>query len=289
MSFADQDGYIWKNGEWCEWRDANLHVLSHGLHYGSCVFEGVRAYNGNIYKLREHSERLLQSGRYLGMSIPYSSEELDEICEAILQKNNLKDAYLRPFAWRGSEMMAISAQHTQIHVAVAAWKWPNYFDEEKRKNGIATDFADWRRPDPKTIPWQSKASGLYMICTLSKHKVESEGFDDAIMLDHRGYLAEATGANLFLVIDGALHTPLPDCFLDGITRQAVIRLAKANGFAVFERHIQPEELSNASEVFICGTAAEVMRVNRIGDHYFNGARVCDLLSEAYMHETREGG
>ena len=286
ISFSDRDGYIWKDGEWLDWKEAKLHVLSHGLHYGSCVFEGERAYNGKIYKLQEHSERLIESGRYLDMAIDYSVEELNNVSQDILRKNGISDGYVRPFAWRGSEMMAISAQETFVHVAIAAWPWPRYFSSELLERGITTDFAAWRRPSPETVPWQSKAAGLYMICTLSKHKAEKEGYNDAIMLDHRGFLAESTGANMFVVFDGELHTPIADCFLDGITRRTIISLAEGMGLTVVERHIKPEELKNASEVFICGTAAEVMSVRQVGEYNFNKGRVSSLIGDAYREETR---
>ncbi len=284
-SFSEREGYIWKDGEWCDWRDARLHVLSHGLHYGSCVFEGERAYGGVIYKLHEHNERLKMSALYLDMELPYSVEEIDDVCQEALKKNGVVDGYVRPFAWRGSEMMAVSAQDTRVHVAVGVWKWPNLFSDALER-GLRADFAEWRRPAPETAPWQSKAAGLYMIGTLSKHKAEREGYDEAIFLDHRGYLAEATGANMFLVIDGELHTPTADCFLDGITRRTVMGLALKAGVKVVERHILPEELGRASEVFVCGTAAEVTPVSSIGAYHFNVGGMSKTLMEAYREETR---
>ncbi len=263
------------------WRDAKVHVLTHGLHYGSCVFEGVRAYNGKIFKLREHTERLRHSAELLGFKIPYSVEELEKVQYEVLEKQGIKNGYLRPVAWRGSEMMAISAQKTTIHVAVAAWEWPSYFSKEAKERGLKLQLSKWARPGPNMAPTASKAAGLYMICTLSKHAAEQEGFDDALMLDYRGYIAEATGANMFFVFGGELHTPTPDCFLDGITRRTVMQLARNKGIKVIERHIKPEELSNVQEVFLVGTAAEVTPIGRIGEQLFDVGPVTKTLMQAY--------
>ena len=243
IPFDQMDGLIWFNGKFVDWADAKLHVLSHGLHYASSVFEGERAYAGEIFKLREHTERLCYSADVLGFEIPYSVEEIDNACVELLKKQNMKDAYLRPVAWRGSEMMGVSAQSNTINVAIAAWDWPSYFSPEERLKGIRLDMAEYRRPDPKTAPSFAKAAGLYMICTISKHAAEAKGYADALMLDWRGQVAEATGANVFFVKDGVIHTPVPDAFLDGITRRSVIALAKARGYEVVERVIMPDELA----------------------------------------------
>ena len=281
LPFDDRDGVIWYDGALVPWREANLHVLSHGLHYGSCVFEGERVYNGKVFKLTEHSERLAASARILGFELPYSVAEIDAATNETVKAMGFADAYVRPVAWRGSEMMGVAAQASRIHVAIAVWQWPSYFSPEAKMAGIKLMWAPWRRPAPDMAPTASKAAGLYMICTLSKHEAESKGYQDALMLDYRGYLAEATGANLFLVMDGKIHTPKPDCFLDGITRRTVIDLAKARGIEVIERHIQPEELANTQEVFLTGTAAEVTPVGQIGDHRFTPGRVCETLVKDY--------
>ncbi len=281
IPFDDRDGWIWFNGTMVPWREAKIHVLTHGLHYASCVFEGERAYGGKVFKLKEHSERLIKSGELLGFKIPYSLSQIEDATKEVLAKQNLTNAYIRPVAWRGSEMMAVSAQHTKIHVAIAAWEWPSYFSREARQRGLKLQVSKWARPAPNTAPTASKAAGLYMICTLSKHAAENEGFDDAMMLDYRGLIAEATGANMFFVIDGALHTPTPDCFLDGITRRTAIELAKKRGINVIERHIKPEELKNVSEIFLTGTAAEVTPVSQIGDKSFAVGRISLQLMEDY--------
>ena len=279
IPFDDRDGQIWFNGELIPWRDARLHVLSHGLHYGSCVFEGERSYGGRIFKMSEHHERLRYSAQVLGFEVPYSVAEIDAAAEQVLAANGIVDGYIRPVAWRGSEMMGVSAQQTRINVAVAAWEWPAYFTPEARLQGIRMTVSKWRRPAPDTAPTQSKAAGLYMICTMSKHAAEAEGYNDALMLDYRGRIAEATGANIFLVQDGKLHTPTPDCFLDGITRRTVIELAQARGYEVIERAIMPEELAQTSEVFITGTAVEVTPVREIDAYSFTpGAITRDLLT-----------
>ena len=281
LPFDDRDGVIWYDGALVPWREANLHVLSHGLHYGSCVFEGERVYNGKVFKLTEHSERLAASARILGFELPYSVAEIDAATNETVKAMGFADAYVRPVAWRGSEMMGVAAQASRIHVAIAVWQWPSYFSPEAKMAGIRLMWAPWRRPAPDMAPTASKAAGLYMICTLSKHEAEAKGYQDALMLDYRGYLAEATGANLFLVMEGKIHTPKPDCFLDGITRRTVIDLAKARGIEVIERHIQPEELANTQEVFLTGTAAEVTPVGQIGDHRFTPGRVCETLVKDY--------
>ncbi len=284
--FDQRDGVIWYDGKLVPWADANLHVLTHGLHYASAVFEGERAYGGEIFKLDEHTRRLHDSARMLDFEIPYSVEEINEACNEVLKAQGYSDAYVRPVAWRGSEMMGVSAQNNRIHVAIAVWEWPSYFDPEQRLKGIRLDMAEWRRPDPRTIPAKSKAAGLYMICTLSKHAAERKGYADALMLDWRGHVAEATGANIFFVKDGVLHTPTPDCFLDGITRRTVIDLAKRRGIDVVERHIMPEEMEGFSECFICGTAAEVTPVSEIGQYRFVPAEITKSLLDDYMAEVQ---
>lgn len=285
LPFDDRDGKIWLDGKLIDWRDAKLHVLSHGLHYGSSVFEGERAYAGKVFKNREHTERFKKSAELLGFEIPYSFEEIEAAKEAVMKANNLENAYLRPVAWRGSEMMAVAAQTSKIHVAVAAWDWPSMFSPEVKKNGIRLKWAPYKRPSPETEPVHAKAAGLYMICTISKHDAEKDGYNDALMLDYRGYLAEATGANLFLVIDGEIHTPTPDCFLNGITRQTVIELAKQRQIKVIERHIMPEELSKVQEVFLTGTAAEITPVGEIQGQKFTPGPVTHQLMEDYRAAT----
>ena len=282
IPFDDRDGVIWLNGEMVPWRDARTHSLSHGLHYASLVFEGERSYGGTIFKSREHTERLRNSCKLLDFDIPYSDDEMEEAKAKVLAENNIVDGYVRAFCWRGSEMMAISAQQTKTHVAVAAWQWPSYFDPEVKMKGITLDIADWKRPSPESAPVHAKAAGLYMICTLSKHAAERKGFTDALMLDYRGYVAEATGANVFFLMDdGKIHTPTADCFLNGITRQTVIELAQKEGLEVVERHIQPEEMANARECFLTGTAAEVTPVSKIGDYSFTPGNVTRSLVQAY--------
>jgi len=280
--FDDRDGLIWFNGEMIPWRDAKLHVLSHALHYASSVFEGERSYNGKIFKLTQHSERLAFSAGELGFELPYSVAEIDAACIETCKANDIVDGYVRPVAWRGSEMMGVSAQDTRINVAIAAWAWPSYFSPEARMKGIRLKTSKWRRPSPETEPVHAKAAGLYMICTLSKHAAEADGYDDCLMLDWRGQIAEATGANIFMVMgDGKLHTPTPDCFLNGITRQTVIELAKARGIDVIERAIMPDELSNATEVFLTGTAAEVTPVGEIDEHSFTVGDISRWMMEDY--------
>ncbi|CAI8378634.1 MAG: branched-chain amino acid aminotransferase [PS1 clade bacterium] len=281
-AFDQRDGFIWMNGSLVPWRDANVHVLTHGLHYASSVFEGERAYAGSIFKLREHTERLIYSARELGFDIPYTVEEIDAACVETLEANGLIDGYLRPVAWRGSEMMGVSAQNNRINLAVAAWEWPSYFDPEQRLKGIRLDMAEYRRPAPETAPCHAKAAGLYMICTLSKHAAESKGYADALMLDWRGRVAEATGANIFFVDNGVLHTPEPDCFLDGITRRTVMDLARTRGLEIVERAIMPEELDGFSECFITGTAAEVTPVSEIGPYKFTPSDISINLLNDYL-------
>jgi len=284
--FHDRDGQIWYDGTLVPWRDAKLHVLSHALHYASSVFEGARSYNGTIFKLTEHSQRLADSARMLGFKLPCSVDDVDRACIEVCKANGITDGYIRPVAWRGSEMMGVSAQATKIHLAIAAWPWPSYFSPEARLKGIRLKTAPWRRPAPTTAPVHAKAAGLYMICTMSKHGVENEGYDDALMLDWRGQVAEATGANIFMVMgDGRLHTPTPDCFLNGITRQTVIGLAKARGIEVVERAIMPDELAGASEVFLTGTAAEVTPVGSIDQHRFTPGDITKTLMQDYEKAT----
>ena len=264
VPFDQLEGQIWFNGEFVNWKDARIHVLTHGLHYASAVFEGERAYGGRIFKLTEHNRRLHRSAEILGFKIPYSVEELDAASIELLKRQGFSEAYARPIAWRGSEMMGVSAQNNRINVAIAIWQWGSYFNPAEKLKGIRLDIAEYRRPDPRTAPCESKAAGLYMICTISKHAAEAKGYADAMMLDYRGQVAEATGANIFFVKDGVIHTPTPDCFLNGITRQTVIELAGRRGYQVVERAIMPEELSTFSECFLTGSAAEVTPVSEIG-------------------------
>ncbi|GBD50660.1 branched-chain amino acid aminotransferase [Methylopila sp. Yamaguchi] len=280
--FDMRDGVIWYDGAFVPWADAKVHVLTHALHYASAVFEGERAYGGVIFKMREHNQRLIESARLLDFEIPYSVEEIDRACEETLARQGFSDAYIRPIAWRGSEMMGVSAQHNRIHLAIAVWQWPSYFDPAQRLKGIRLDLAQWRRPDPLTAPSKAKATGLYMICTMSKHAAERKGYADALMLDWRGQVAECTGANIFFVKDGVIHTPTPDCFLDGITRRTVIGLARARGIEVVERAIRPEELSGFEQCFICGTAAEVTPVAEIADWRFTVGDITSTLMNDYM-------
>ncbi|MEG9862067.1 MAG: branched-chain amino acid aminotransferase [Parvularculales bacterium] len=278
--FDDRLGYIWFDGALVSWRDAQIPVLSHGLHYASCVFEGERAYAGKIFRLREHTLRLFESARMLGFEIPWEVEEVDKACCDMLVEQQISDGYVRPVAWRGSEMMGVSAQNNTIHLAIAVWEWPSYFDPAERLKGIRLDIAEWRRPAPDMAPCFSKAAGLYMICTLSKHAAEAKGYADALMLDYRGFVAEATGANIFFVKDGVMHTPTPDCFLNGITRRAVIDLAHQQGVEIVERHIRLEEIDSFQECFITGTAAEVTPVSEIGPYRFEtGALTKTMVGE----------
>jgi branched-chain amino acid aminotransferase len=280
IPFDDRDGFIWWDGEMIAWRDAKLHVLSHGLHYASAVFEGERAYNGHIFKLDAHTDRLIQSGKLLGFDIPYARDEINQACIDVLAANGLVDGYVRPLAWRGSEQLAVSAQQTKIHLMVAAWAWPNLFGADRMK-GVRLGMAEWRRPHPQTAPTASKAAGLYMIGTLSKHAAEAAGFEDALMLTWDGYVGEATGANIFFAMEGKLHTPTPDCFLDGITRRTVMALARARQIEVVERHILPAEIAQADEVFLAGTAAEVTPVRQIGELHFGSGPITQALLADY--------
>jgi branched-chain amino acid aminotransferase len=285
-SYDDRNGVIWYDGHTLPWRDARLHVLSHALHYASSVFEGERSYGGKIFKLAEHTDRLNASADAMGFEIPYTSEQINDATNALLKTSNIVDGYVRPVAWRGSEMMGVSAQQNTIHLAIAAWEWPSYFLPEARMKGIRLQTAKWKRPSPESAPVHAKAAGLYMICTLSKHAAEKDGFDDALMLDYRGRISEATGANIFLAIDGTLHTPNPDCFLDGITRRTVIDLARARGIGVIERAIMPDELASANEVFLTGTAAEVTPVGTIDDTTFQVGEITRQMVEDYDHTVR---
>jgi len=280
--FDDRDGFIWLDGGLVPWREANIHILSHALHYGSAVFEGLRAYSGEIFKLTEHSQRLMESARALDYEIPYTVEKIDQICRDVVKANNLSDCYIRPVAWRGSEQIGVSAQATKIHLSVAAWEWGSYFPLEQRLKGIRLTMAKYRRPDPKTAPSKSKAAGLYMICTIEKHRAEAAGYADALMLDWRGHVAECTGANIFFVKDGVIHTPDASCFLDGITRRTVIELAKKRGYEIVERTIMPEELADFSEAFLTGTAAEVTPVSEIDEHRYTPGKISENLLNDYM-------
>ncbi len=286
LPFDQRDGVIWMDGALVPWKEAKLHVLSHGLHYGSSVFEGERAYGGKIFKSAEHSERFKRSAELLDFEIPYSVEDIIRAKDEVVAANGGQDLYIRPVAWRGSEMMAVAAQHATIHVAIAAWPWPSMFDTEATMKGIRLDLAEYRRPDPQTAPSRSKAAGLYMICTISKHKAERKGYADALMLDWQGRVAECTGANVFFTQGGALHTPIADCFLDGITRRTVMDLARRRDIEVVERRIMPDELSSFNECFICGTGAEVTPVSEIGPYRFRPGNMSRAMIEDYSAEVR---
>ncbi len=286
VPFDQLEGVIWVNGEMVNWADAKLHVLSHGLHYGSSVFEGERMYGGEIFKLTEHTERLFNSAEILGFQIPYTVEEIDQACRDVCSQNGLTEAYVRPIAWRGSEQMGVSAQQNRINVAIAAWDWGSYFDPAERLKGIRLALAEYRRPDPRTAPVKAKAAGLYMICTIEKHRAEAAGYADALMFDWREYVAEATGANIFLIKEGVLHTPTPDCFLDGITRRTVIDLAHKRQMQVVERTILPCEMDSFDECFITGTAAEVTPVSEIGPHSYTPGQISETLLNDYMALVR---
>ena len=275
IPYNKREGKIWYNNDLVDWQEAKLHVLSHGLHYGSFIFEGLRVYGGEIFKLEEHTERLFHSAKIMDIKIPYSKDEINTATKKIVSVQNVQNGYVRPFAWRGSEMMAVSAQQTKIHTAIATWEWGTYFDPKLKTEGIKLNISKWRRPAPDTIPWDTKASGLYMICTLSKHTAEREGYTDSLMLDHEGNVAEATGANIFFKDKNEeLHTPTPDCFLDGITRRTVIEIAKSKNIKVNERKISPDELSNFVGCFLTGTAAEVTPISQIAEHTY---KVCNLI------------
>ncbi len=286
ISFDQRDGWIWFNGEIVPWKEAKIHVLTHGLHYGSSVFEGERAYDGVIFKTTEHSIRFRKSAEIMDFEIPFSVEELNAAKDKVVALNGGGDQYVRPVAWRGSEMMAVSAQDNKIHVAIATWAWPSMFDPETKMKGIKLDIAEYRRPDPACAPVHAKAAGLYMICTISKHKAEKKGYADAMMLDWQGRVAECTGANIFFTRDGAIHTPIADCFLNGITRQTVIALAKEQGLEIIERRIMPEELSTFNECFIVGSAAEVTPVAEIGPYSFKPGNISRTMMDAYTNAVR---
>lgn len=281
-SMENREGFIWFDGELIEWNKAQLHLLSHGLHYASSVFEGERSYSGKIFKLKEHTERLFYSAKQLDLRVPFSIQEINDACYQTLEKNDLSDAYVRPIIWRGAETMGVSAPNSKIHCAIAVWEWPSYFNPEEKLKGIRLTLSGWKRPSPETIPCQAKAAGLYMICTLSKQEAESKGYDDALMLDWRGQVAEATGANIFFMKEKEIHTPIPDCFLNGITRRTVIDIAKEKGFEVIERKIELEELDNFKQCFITGTAAEVTPVSVIDDYPFFVGNEIKELSDAYI-------
>ena len=286
IPFDDRDGSIWYDGKLVPWREAKTHVLTHGLHYASSVFEGERLYSGRIYKLKEHTSRLFESARILGMEIPFTEDEISAACMEVSRAQGIEDGYVRPVVFRGSEIMAVAAQGTKIHVAIAVWQWPSYFDPAQKKKGIRMTFAPWRRPAPDTAPTKSKAAGLYMIATLSKHAAENQGYTDALMLDYRGLVAEATGANVFFVKDGKLHTPIPDCFLDGITRRSIMALARARQIPVVERYIDPKELDDFSECFLTGSAAEVTPVGEIGPHKFAPGEISETMISDYAQDVR---
>ncbi len=288
IPYDKRSGKIWFNGKNVDWKSANIHILNHGLHYASCVFEGERVYDGEIFKLEEHTERLFHSAKRMGIVVPYTQEEINKACKNIVNTQKVKNGYVRPLIWRGSEMMAISAQKNKIHVAIATWEWGSYFDPKLKLEGIKLNISSWRRPAPNTIPWDTKAAGLYMICTLSKHEAEEKGFTDSLMLDHEGNVAEATGANIFFKSKNEeLHTPIPDSFLDGITRREVIKIAKSKGVKVVERKIDPREMKEFAGCFLTGTAAEVTPVSQISEYNF---KVCSLikdLNDSYQNLVRK--
>ena len=284
--FDDRTGVIWYNGKLVPWRDAKVHVLNHGLHYASSVFEGERVYNGKIFKLTEHTERLKKSAETLGFEIPYSVDEINNFTKEVIKQQGIKDGYVRPVSWLGSEHMKIYKKGNSVHLAIAAWEWPAYFSEESYKTGINICWSDWKRPAPDTAPTSAKAAGLYMICTITKRKAEESGYDDAMMLDYRGYIAEATGANFFMVLNNEIHTPIADCFLDGITRRTVIGLAKELGYKVIERRIKPLDLHDATEAFLTGTAAEITPIGTIGEYKFIPGEVTEKIKNAYHKLVR---
>ena len=275
IPYDKREGKIWYNNDLVDWQDVKLHILSHGLHYASCVFEGLRVYDGEIFKLEEHTDRLYYSAKKMDIKIPYSKDEINNATKKIVSVQNVQNGYIRPVAWRGSEMMAVAAQQAKIHMAIATWEWGTYFDPKLKTEGIKLNISNWRRPAPNTIPWDTKASGLYMICTLSKHEAEKQGYSDSLMLDHEGNISEATGANIFFKDNnGELHTPTPDCFLNGITRRTVIEIAKSKNIKVNERKISPDELSSFVGSFLTGTAAEVTPISKIAEHTY---KVCNLI------------
>ena len=268
-TFENRDGWIWYNGEFVEWNNATTHVIGQGLHYASAVFEGERAYNGKIFKSEEHTKRLFKSAETIGIKIPYSEEEINNAKDELIQKMNYKDCYVRPFAWRGGKLMGLSTANSDVHVSIAIWDdWTTYYKMEDMKHGLTLITSPWKRPSPESIPFEAKASGPYLICTLSKSFAEDKGYNEALMLDYRGYVAEATSSNIFLIKDKDIHTPIPDCFLNGITRQTVIEMVKHQGFNLVERHIKPDELKNFDEVFLTGTAAEITPVKSIDSQGF---------------------
>jgi branched-chain amino acid aminotransferase len=288
IPYDKRSGKIWYNNELVDWTDAKIHILNHGLHYASCVFEGERVYDGSIFKLEEHTARLFYSAKRMGITIPYSELEINNACKEIISVQSIKDGYVRPMAWRGSEMMAISAQQTKIHVAVATWNWGSYFDPKLKVNGIRLNISNWRKPPPNTIPWDTKASGLYMINTLSKHEAEQQGYSDSLMLDYEGNVAEATGANIFFKDnDGEIHTPIPDSFLDGITRRTVIEIAESKNIKINERKIKPEELAGFVGCFLTGSAAEVTPISCIADYQFKVCETIIDLNKSYQALVRK--
>ena len=288
VPYDKRTGKIWFNGETVNWQDAKIHVLNHGLHYASCVFEGERVYDGEIFKLEEHTDRLFYSADRLGIKVPFTKNEINEACKKIILIQKVKNGYVRPVIWRGSEMMAISAQKNKVNVAIASWEWGSYFDPKLKIDGIKLNISKWRRPAPNTIPWDTKAAGLYMICTLSKHEAEAQGFTDSMMLDYEGNVAEATGANIFFKTkDNELHTPIPDSFLDGITRRSVIEIAKMKKIKVIERKIKPEEMTNFVGCFLTGTAAEITPVSQISDYHFKVCETIKDLSKSYQNLVRK--
>ena len=288
IPYDKRTGKIWYNSNMVDWKDAKVHLLNHGLHYASCVFEGERVYNGEIFKLEDHTKRLFHSANRMGIKIPYSEKEINDACKETILFQKVSDGYVRPVVWRGSEMMAISAQKNRIHVAIAAWEWGSYFDPKLKLKGIKLNISSWRRPHPNSVPWDTKAAGLYMICTLSKHEAESKGYTDSLMLDHEGNIAEATGANIFFKDSaGVLHTPVPDSFLDGITRRCVIEIAKSKGIKIIERKIKPEEMSSFVGCFLTGTAAEITPVSVIDKFNFKVCETIKNLSENYQKLVRK--
>ena len=287
IPFEDRDGSLWMDGKIVPWKEGRIHVLTHGLHFASCVFEGERMYGGAIYKLREHTDRLFDSAATLGITVPYTKDEIDAACYEAAKVQSVTDGYVRPVVFRGADTMpTVSAQKAGVHVAIAVWPWPSYFDPKEKLKGIRLDISEWKRPAPDTIPCKAKAAGLYMICTLSKHAAEAKGYSDAMMFDYRGLVAEATGANIFFIKNGQIHTPKPDCFLDGITRRSVIALARARQIPVHERAIARDELDGFEECFLTGTAAEVTPVSEIGPYRFKPGKISETLMNDYAEEVR---
>ncbi len=286
LPYDNRDGFIWLNGELVPWREAKTHILCHGLHYASAVFEGERAYSGVIYKLTEHSQRLVDGARELDFEIPYTVEEINEASRQVVAANEFSDCYIRPISWNGSEMMGVSARKNKVHLAIAAWEWGSYFPMEERLKGIRVSWAKYRRPDPMTAPARTKATGLYMIGTIEKNRAERQGFDEALMLDWRGRVSECTSGNIFFVKGQELHSPAPDCFLDGITRRVIIQLAKRRGYTCIDRVIMPEELNDFNECFMVGTAAEVTPIKEIGDYMFQPGKATENMLRDYMAEVQ---